>query len=132
MLANVNPLIASRVLHLDWVGGGSNIHVIELGPDGMLYGSSYLPNLMYRSSLDGSTIEHIGQHTFSAGHPYSVASLDDHVYPAPYPDARISFFDSSLPFACVTHERATLPDLDPSHESSALPDPIPATYVSTT
>ena len=111
MLANVNPLIASRVLHLDWVGGGSNIHVIELGPDGMLYGSSYLPNLMYRSSLDGSTIEHIGQHTFAAGQAYSVASLDDKVYLASYPEARISVFDPSLPISFGTHYGANPRDL---------------------
>ena len=122
LLANVNPLIASRVLHLDWIGGGSNIHVIELGPDGMLYGSSYLPNLMYRSSLDGSTIEHIGQHTFAAGQAYSVASLDDKVYLASYPQARISVFDPSLPVSFGTHESDNPCDLGRLDEVAYRPN----------
>ena len=54
LVTNVDPKISSRRLNMDWVGGGSNVHVIEEGPDGMLYGSSYLPNHLYRSSLDGT------------------------------------------------------------------------------
>ncbi len=102
LLSNVDPLIQSRVLHLDWEGGGSNLHVIELGPDGMLYGSSYLPNLLYRASLDGSRIEHLGQHTFAAGQAYSVANLNGKVYLASYPQSRISVFDPKLPLSFGT------------------------------
>ncbi len=99
LLSNTDPLVASRILNLDWVGGGSNVRVIELGPDGMLYGSSYLPNLLYRASLDSSKLEHLGQHTFAAGQAYSVTSLDEKVYLASYPQARLSVYDPKRPLS---------------------------------
>ncbi|MBL4575819.1 MAG: hypothetical protein JKY51_06950 [Opitutaceae bacterium] len=104
LLANVDPMVPSRVLHLDWIGGGSNLHVIELGPDGMLYGSSYLPNLLYRASVDGSNIEELGPHTFASGQAYSLVNLHDKVYLASYPQARISVYDPKLPLSFGSEE----------------------------
>jgi hypothetical protein len=51
LVANTNPLIPSRILTLDWVGGGSNLHAFDVGPHGDLYGSSYMPNLLWRAKL---------------------------------------------------------------------------------
>ncbi|MEX0332431.1 MAG: hypothetical protein AB3N64_13500 [Puniceicoccaceae bacterium] len=99
LLSNKDPLIPSRILNLDWVGGGSNIHVIELGPDGNLYGSSYLPNLLYRASPDGSKLENLGQHTFATGQAYSATTLDGKMYLASYPQARLSVYDPELPLS---------------------------------
>jgi streptogramin lyase len=97
LLSNTDPLVSSRLLHLDWKGGGSNLFSIQLGPDGMLYGSSYLPNQLYRASLDGSVIENLGQHTFASGQAYSIENLDDKVYLASYPQSRLSVYDPKLP-----------------------------------
>ena len=97
LVTNINPRIASRRLHLDWVGGGSNVHVIEEGPDGMLYGSSYLPNHLYRSSLDGSISEDLRQHSIARGQAYSAATMDGKVYLASYPQARLSVYDPTRP-----------------------------------
>ena len=37
-LASTNPTVATRVLPLDWQGGGSNLFVLHRGLDGNLYG----------------------------------------------------------------------------------------------
>ncbi|MBT5900896.1 MAG: hypothetical protein HOH58_02165 [Opitutaceae bacterium] len=97
LVTNVDPKISSRRLNMDWVGGGSNVHVIEEGPDGMLYGSSYLPNHLYRSSLDGTISEDLGQHSIARGQAYSATTVGDKVYLASYPQARLSVYDPSRP-----------------------------------
>src|SRR6185295_17925999 len=51
LVTNTDPLIPSRMLTLDWVGGGSNLHAFDVGPHGDLYGSSYMPNLLWRARL---------------------------------------------------------------------------------
>jgi len=80
MVTNVNPLIATKRLHMDWVGGGSNIHVIEEGPEGYLYGSSYFPNHLYRAARDGTVMADLGQHRVARGQAYSGATLGDKFY----------------------------------------------------
>lgn len=97
LLVNRDPLVPSRRLRLDWTGGGSNLHVIAAGPDGRLYGSSYMPNRLFRATSDGKVIEDLGEHTFAGGEAYSVAVLDGKVYLASYPEARLSVFDPGKP-----------------------------------
>ena len=97
LLANSNPLIPSRTLTLDWVGGGSNLHLIQPGPDGDLYGSSYMPNHLFRASPDGQRIEDLGTHTFAMGEAYSLALLDGKIYLGSYPEARLSVYDPARP-----------------------------------
>ncbi len=97
LLANRDPFITSRTLTLDWVGGGSSLHVLAVGAGGDLYGSSYLPNRLFRASLDGSRIEDLGDHCFAGGEAYSLASLDGKVWLASYPEARLSVFDPTRP-----------------------------------
>jgi len=97
LVANINPLIPSRVLTLDWVGGGSNLHAFDVGPGGNLYGSSYMPNLLWRSAPDGSAMEDLGKHTFAMGDAYSVVTVGEKVYLGSYPEARLSVFDPAKP-----------------------------------
>ena len=97
MLSNVDPTVASRRLQLDWQGDGSNIHVIEEGPDGLLYGSSYLPNRLYRASPDGSRIEDMGPHTMAGGQAYSAVTYEGKVYLASYPGSYLSVYDPNRP-----------------------------------
>ncbi|HNC23138.1 MAG TPA: hypothetical protein PLU52_02950 [Opitutaceae bacterium] len=117
LLANTNPMVPSRRLHLDWVGGGSNIHIIDPGPDGQLYGSSYMPNLLYRSSLDGREMVDLGQHTFAMGEAYSMAVLDGKIYLGSYPEARLSVYDPAKPVHFGTGPNDNPRDL-------GRPDPI--------
>ncbi|MBS0664255.1 MAG: hypothetical protein JSR48_13395 [Verrucomicrobia bacterium] len=117
LLANSDPLVQSRRLHLDWVGGGSNIHIIDPGPDGHLYGSSYMPNLLFRSSLDGREMADLGQHTFAMGEAYSMAVLDGKIYLGSYPEARLSVYDPAKPIHFGTGPNDNPRDL-------GRPDPI--------
>jgi hypothetical protein len=97
LLVNRDPLIPSRRLHLDWVGGGSNLHVFDVGPGGDIFGTSYMPNRLFRSTLDGATIDDLGEHTFAGGEAYSLATLDGKVYLGSYPESRLSVFDPAKP-----------------------------------
>jgi hypothetical protein len=107
LLANVNPLVPSRTLVLDWVGGGSNIHIIDPGPDGLIYGSSYMPNQLFRAApalsadgpakAGGSLVEDLGVFSFAMGEAYSTAVLDGKLYLASYPEARLSVYDPKKP-----------------------------------
>lgn len=96
-LTNSDPGIAPRDLTLDWKGGGSNLHLIQLGPDETLYGTSYLPNQLYSATLDGSEIKDLDTHTYAGGEGYSLVSLDGKVWVASYPQARLSVYDPKRP-----------------------------------
>ncbi|MCC6414521.1 MAG: hypothetical protein IT582_01225 [Opitutaceae bacterium] len=97
LLTNRDPLVPSRRLHLDWIGGGSNLHLITVGPVGDLCGSSYMPNRLFRSSLGGAEISDLGEHTFAGGEAYSSAVLDGKLYLASYPESRLSVYDPAQP-----------------------------------
>lgn len=134
LLANSNPLISSRTLTLDWVGGGSNIHIIQPGPDGQLYGSSYMPNQLFRATLaspdkgaakvEDHSVEDLGVHSFAMGEAYSMVSLDGKIYLASYPEARLSVYDPQKPrhFGIGTNDNPRdLGRLDPiSYRPNAL------------
>jgi|GEM_PF-222191 hypothetical protein len=127
LLANTNPLTASRLLTLDWVGGGSNLHAFDVGPGGDLYGSSYMPNHLWRATGDSPAevplggaqegprsistprpipdrssrpalaLHDLGKHTFAMGEAYSLATLNGKVYLGSYPEARLSVYDPRQP-----------------------------------
>ncbi len=97
LLTNTDPRVASRTLTLDWVGGGANLHAMESGPDGKIYGSGYMPNHLFAGATDGSAMEDLGKHTFAMGEAYSLATLDGKVYLASYPEARLSVYDPARP-----------------------------------
>ena len=52
-LASTKPTVETRVIPLDWKGGGSNLFVLHRGLDGNLYGSSFLPEHIFRCAPDG-------------------------------------------------------------------------------
>jgi hypothetical protein len=93
LLTNVDPRIPSKRLTMNWEGGGSNLHVITPGPDGFLYGSSYLPNRLYRVALDGSVAEDLGQFSLASGQAYAAVTVGEKIYLASYPGSRLSVFD---------------------------------------
>jgi hypothetical protein len=97
LLTNLDPRIPARQLTLDWVGGGSNLHLCDVGPGGDVYGSGYMPNNLFRAKRDGGGIEDLGQHSVAMGEAYSLASLDGKVYLASYPGARLSVYDPAQP-----------------------------------
>lgn len=91
------PDVSDRHLTLDWISGGNNLHVIGTGPDGQLYGSSYLPNRLFHASPDGSVVEDLGKHTSATGQAYSLATLDGKLYLASSPGSFLSVYDPKLP-----------------------------------
>ena len=118
LLTNTNPLVPSRQLTLDWIGGGANLHVMDVGPGGELYGSSYMPNHLWRAQghspsevAPGGTkvglpaaqplasvhVEDLGKHTFAMGEAYSLATIGGKVYLGSYPEARLSVYDPARP-----------------------------------
>jgi len=111
LLANINPLVDSRTIVLDWVGGGSNIHIINPGPGGMLYGTSYMPNQLFRAAPDGNSVEDLGVHSIAMGEAYSTAVLDGKLYLASYPEARLSVYDPNAKGKFGTAEGANPRDL---------------------
>ena len=98
-LTNVDPSIPTRHLTLDWVGGGTQIFMIGLGPDHRIYGSSILPEHLFRCEVDGTGLVNLGQCNLSLGEAYSMAAYGDGcIALASYPAARISLYNPKLPY----------------------------------
>ena len=136
LLVNADPLIPSRTLHLDWEGAGSNVYSIDLGPGGDLYGSSYMPNLLWRAKLGdvsqalpaaGPVLADLGQHTFAMGCAYSLTTVGDKVYLGSYPEARLSVYDRTKPlhFGTTVHDNPR--DLGRLDQVSYRPNALLAT-----
>jgi hypothetical protein len=127
VLNNRDPAIAPRHLHLDWVGGGNNLHVIGIGPDGDLYGSSYLPNRLFHAKPDGSVMEDLGKHSFAGGQAYSLVTLDDRLYLASYPGSRLTVYDPTRPLHYGTETTDNPRDLGRLDNVSFRPNALIAT-----
>ncbi len=98
-LTNLDPAIPPRHLTLDWVGAGTQLFMIGLGPDQRIYGSSILPEHLFRCELDGTGLVNLGQCSLSLGEAYSMAAYGDgRMAFASYPAARISLYDPKLPY----------------------------------
>lgn len=123
-LTSRDPSIAPRDLTLDWIGGGNNLHVIGLGPDGDLYGTSYMPNRLFHAKRDGRVVEDLGLHTEAGGEAYSMAVLADKLYLASYPEARLSVYDPTKPLRYGTDLAANPRDLGRLDEISYRPNAL--------
>lgn len=111
-LTNTDPRVAPRTLTLDWIGGGANLHVMEPGPDGNIYGSGYMPNHLFVAAPDGGLMADLGKHSFAMGEAYSLATVDGKVYLASYPEARLSVYDPARPLHFGTGAGDNPRDLD--------------------
>lgn len=91
----------TRTHKLDWTSGGTSLFMQHLGPDGKLYGSSILPEHLFRSELDPkheSDIVDLGQCSTSGGEVYSMANLNGKIYIHSYPEAKLSIYDPAKPY----------------------------------
>lgn len=109
----------TRAFDLDWTGEGTNIYKIHLGPDRRIYGSSILPEHLYRCDLDGRGLVDLGVCSRSTGEAYSMGNLDGKLYIASYPHARLSEYDPAKPYRFGEDEQANPRDLGPVHEGVA-------------
>lgn len=110
-VAITKPDGTSRELALDWVGGGTHAFMVHAGPDGKLYGSSILPEHLFRSEPDGSGMVDLGQCSISGGEAYSMANFGGKLYIASYPAARLSIYDPAKPYRFGEEEGANPRDI---------------------
>lgn len=112
LLTSTNPVIAPRTIGLDWQGGGSNIFVIHLGSDGLLYGSSFLPEHLFRTAPDGSGMVNLGRCSLMMGEAYALANFaDGSMIITSYPKSHISLFDPKKPYRFGTDATANPRDI---------------------
>jgi len=107
------PGVAPRELPLDWQGGGTNLYLIHHGPDGKIYGSSYLPEHLFRCELDGSGMTDLGVCSASQGEAYSMTNFGGKLAIASYPAARVSLYDPSRPYAFSRRADSNPRDIGP-------------------
>lgn len=88
----------SRVFDLTWDGAGTEIFVLHQGPDNLLYGSSILPEHLFRYDPASGEMKDFGRCTLSTGEAYSMANLDGKLYILSYTGARISVYDPAKPY----------------------------------
>ncbi|MBI2441661.1 MAG: hypothetical protein HYV35_09845 [Lentisphaerae bacterium] len=97
---SVWPLGANRrrMIYLDWESDGSGLFVVRAGPDGKVYGSSYLPEHFFSfDPLTGALLNH-GACTINQGEAYSIGQLDGRLYIASYPNGYLSVHDPAKPY----------------------------------
>lgn len=112
LLTSTTPGVAPRTLDLDWDGGGSNLFVIHLGSDGNLYGSSFLPEHLFRCAPDGSGMVNLGRCSVMMGEAYALGNFSDgSMIITSYPKAHISLFDPKKPYRYGTDESANPRDI---------------------
>lgn len=84
-----------RTFELDYEASGNDIFVLHKGPDECVYGSSILPEHLFRyKPTDGELID-LGKCSESGGEAYSMGNLNGKMYIASYPAARLSVYDPS-------------------------------------
>ena len=112
LLRSASPVEAPRTLDLDWRGGGSNIFLIHAGPDGLIYGSSFLPEHLFRCAPDGSAMVNLGRCSVSLGETYTIGNFSDGTMAlGSYPSARISLYDPRRPYRFGTGPGANPRDI---------------------
>ncbi len=110
-----------RELDLDWVGAGTNLWTLHLGPDERLYGSSMLPEHLFSSDLDGGNMVNHGQCSVSGGEAYAMVNYGDKLAIGSYPASRLSLYDPKLPYRFGTGPGANPLDVGPVDDLSTRP-----------
>lgn len=111
-LTSTNPSVEPRTIDLDWQGGGTNLFKLHLGPDGNLYGSSFLPEHLFRTAPDGSGMVNLGRCSVMLGEAYSIDNFSDGTMVlTSYPKSHISLYDPKKPYRFGTDPAANPRDI---------------------
>ncbi|MEZ5276947.1 MAG: hypothetical protein R3F07_11255 [Opitutaceae bacterium] len=110
-----------RELELDWVGGGTELYRLHAGPDGCVYGSSLLPEHLFRHDPRTGDLRNLGQCSVSLGEAYSFINHGKAIYLASYPAARLSVFDPAKPVQFGTEAGCNPRDLGRPDDNSLRP-----------
>jgi hypothetical protein len=84
-----------RTFRMEYEASGTAIFYLHRGPDQCLYGSSILPEHLFRYNPNDGELIDLGRCSVSMGEAYSMANLGDKMYLSSYPAARISVYDCS-------------------------------------
>lgn len=87
---------------LEYEASGSDIFYLHAGPDGCVYGSSYLPLHLFRFNPEIGELADLGRCSASTGEAYSMANYQGRIYISAYPGARISVYDPGRPYGFGT------------------------------
>ena len=111
-LTSTSPNVAPHMLNLDWQGGGSNIFMLHLGPDGCIYGSSFLPEHLLRYNPQSGELVNLGRCSLSLGEAYTMGNFSDGTMAiASYSHSRISLYDPRKPYRFGTEADANPRDI---------------------
>lgn len=111
-----------EIINLDWQGDGSEIWTVHLGPNKRIYGSSMLPERLFRSDLDGGNQVDFGQCNIANGEGYSMANTsDDNLAILSYPGTRLSLYDPTQPYRFGTGPGANPLDVGRFNDISTRP-----------
>ncbi len=110
-----------RRFELNYEASGSRLFYVHLGPDECIYGSSILPLHLFRHNpKDGELID-LGVCSSATGEAYSMANLNEKMYLASYPQAKLSVYDPSQGYRFGDDDGANPRDLGRMDELSYRP-----------
>ncbi|MFI5358341.1 MAG: hypothetical protein ACHQ4G_13500, partial [Opitutales bacterium] len=115
LLTSTKPGVAARTLDLDWDGGGSNLFVLHLGSDDRIYGSSFLPEHLFRydpAASPAQAMVNLGRCSLMLGEAYALANFaDGSMIITSYPKSHLSLFDPRKPYRFGTDATANPRDI---------------------
>ena len=111
----------SRTFDIDYEAEGTEIFILHTGPDNNIYGSSMLPEHLFRYITETGELTDMGRCSLSGGEAYSMTNLNGKIYIASYPGARISVYDPTLPYAYGKTENSNPRELDRIDDVSYRP-----------
>lgn len=111
-LTSSNPTVSPRVIELDWQGAGTNLFVLHLGSDQNIYGSSFLPEHLFRYNPRNGDTVNLGRCSVMMGEAYALANFrDGSMIITSYPKSHISFYDPQKPYRFGTDAAANPRDI---------------------
>lgn len=112
---------AARTVPVAWQGEGTALFMCHAGPDGLVYGSSILPEHLFVHDPGSGRVEDLGACSTSGGEAYSMGNLDGKLYIASYPAARLSVYDPTRPYRFGTDADANPRELGRMDEVAYRP-----------
>ncbi len=99
----------ARTFHLDYDAAGTDIFCLHGGPDGCVYGSSVLPEHLFRHDPSSGDMADLGVCSEAVGEAYSMATFKGRIYISSYPGARVSEYDPAQPYRYTGGEPSSNP-----------------------
>ena len=98
VLEITKPDGSAKTFELNYHAAGTDLFSLHKGPDGCVYGSSILPERLFRHNPKTGELTDLGICSRSTGEAYSMDTFDGKVYISSYPGARVSIYDPAKPY----------------------------------